>query len=138
MALMIDATPLVDGAAEGTAMKLGAPISFWGGIDAADGTVIQAGHPDRGRSIADTVLVLPGLIGSSSSSAIMLELLHVGTAPRALLLAGADAILPLGVIVSAEMGWPTIPVLVCDVGDIADGDLVSITPGGGVSVATPD
>jgi predicted aconitase with swiveling domain len=57
------------------------------------------------------VLALAATRGSSSSSAIMLELLARGIAPAALLLATPDAILALGVIVGREMGYKPIPVL---------------------------
>ena len=57
------------------------------------------------------MLAVPATIGSSSSSAIVLELLRGGNAPAALLLGEIDAILTLGVIVAREMGYPVIPVL---------------------------
>ena len=53
------------------------------------------------------VLFLPGTIGSSSASAVLLELVHNGHAPAALVLHEPDAILLLGLIVAREMGWPT-------------------------------
>jgi predicted aconitase with swiveling domain len=92
-------------------MRLRAPISFWGGVDPEAGTVADPRHPDHGRSIAGTVLALPGAVGSSSSSAIMLELLRRGMAPAAVLMAEADAILSLGVVVAGELGYATVPVV---------------------------
>jgi len=68
-------------------------------------------HPDHGADLSGRVLALDRTIGSSSSSAVMLELLRNGHAPAALLLGGVDAILVLGVVVAREMGYPTIPVL---------------------------
>ena len=101
---------LVDGpAASGSALVLTAPISFWGGVDPASGTIIDARHPERGRNIAGRILALPGTIGSSSASAVLLELVHAGKAPAALLMDAPDAILLLGLVVAREMGWPTPP-----------------------------
>ena len=102
---------VIDGTAEGRIFRLAAPISFWGGIDPETGLVIDARHPDRGRSIAGRVVCLPGMIGSSSASAVMLELLRVGLAPAALVFGETDAILALGVVVGRELGYPAIPVL---------------------------
>jgi predicted aconitase with swiveling domain len=68
-------------AANGEALVLAAPISFWGGIDPFTAAVIDARHPDRGRNIAGKVLALPGTIGSSSASAVLLELVRTGLAP---------------------------------------------------------
>ncbi len=102
---------LFEGQADGTAMRFDAPISFWGGVDPVSSDVTMAGHPQLGQKVAGRILVIPQLIGSSSSSAVMLELLHVGKAPRALILGGRDAILPVGVLVARQMGWPTVPVV---------------------------
>ena len=55
--------------------------------------------------------MVPAAVGSSSSSAIMLELLRNGVAPAAVLMGTADAILALGVVVGRELGYPPIPVL---------------------------
>ena len=103
--------PLMPGAARGPLLKLRAPISFWGGIDSASGRIIDVRHPDHGRCIAGTILALPGTIGSSSSSSVLLELIHKGRAPAALILAAPDAILLLALVVAAEMGWAGPPAL---------------------------
>ncbi|MCX7325785.1 MAG: DUF126 domain-containing protein [Hyphomicrobiales bacterium] len=94
-------------AATGAALVLGAPISFWGGVDPFTGDIIDARHPDRGRNITGTILALPGTIGSSSASAVLLELVRTGLAPAAIILHEPDAILLLGLIVAREMGWRT-------------------------------
>nr|WP_235679439.1 DUF126 domain-containing protein [Aquibium microcysteis] len=91
----------------GRALVLDAPISFWGGVDPATGRIADVRHPQCGESVAGTVLVLPGTIGSSSASAVLLELVHAGRAPAALVLHEPDAILLLGLIVAREMGWRT-------------------------------
>ncbi len=95
----------------GPALVLSAPISFWGGVDPTSGTIADVRHPEHGRSVAGRVLFLPGTIGSSSASAVLLELVHNGHAPAALILHEPDAILLLGLIVAREMGWRT-PVAV--------------------------
>lgn len=98
-------------AGSGSALVLSAPISFWGGVDPRSGRIADVRHPQHGKNIAGRVLFLPGTIGSSSASAVLLELVHAGHAPAALVLHEPDAILLLGLIVAREMGWPT-PVAV--------------------------
>jgi predicted aconitase with swiveling domain len=99
---------LVDGpGASGRARVLSAPISFWGGIDARSGRITDVRHPDCGAVVAGRVLFVPGTIGSSSASAVLLELVRNGQAPAALVLHEADAILLIGLIVAREMGWPS-------------------------------
>ncbi len=95
----------------GPALVMTAPISFWGGIDPKSGRVADVRHPQHGDTIAGKVLFLPGTIGSSSASAVVLELVHANHAPVALVVHEPDAILLLGLIVAREMGWQT-PVAV--------------------------
>jgi len=99
---------LVPGAAAtGEALILSAPISFWGGVDPKTGRIADVRHPQHGETVAGKVLFLPGTIGSSSASAVLLELVKNGHAPAALVLHEPDAILLLGLIVAREMGWNT-------------------------------
>ncbi|MDX8476930.1 DUF126 domain-containing protein [Mesorhizobium sp. VK24D] len=98
-------------AGKGEALVLTAPISFWGGVDPQSGRIADVRHPQHGEAISGRVLFLPGTIGSSSASAVLMELVHNGRAPAALVLHEPDAILLLGLIVAREMGWET-PVAV--------------------------
>lgn len=94
-------------AASAKILVLTAPISFWGGVDPKTSRIADVRHPQHGAEIADTILVLPGTIGSSSASAILLELIHRKIAPAAIVMKEPDAILLLGVLVAREMGWET-------------------------------
>lgn len=124
------ASVLCQGQSCGEVLRLDAPISFWGGIDHHSGKVTLAGHPQLGACVTGKILVLPKLIGSSSSSAILLELLYNGRAPDALILGHSDAILPVGVVVAAQMDWPTIPVLALLDPPFKTGERLSLDPDG--------
>ncbi len=126
MGLKLQGEVLLPGTARGPALRLSAPISFWGGVDPASGKIVQAKHPDRGAVVVATVLAIDRTIGSSSSSAVLLELLYQEMAPAALILGRPDAILSLGVIVAAEMGYPTIPVIRARLDGIETGMRLSI------------
>ena len=84
---MIAAEPLIAGAATGPLLRVADPLSFWGGIDPASGRVTDPQHHAHGETIAGRVLVLAATRGSSSSSAVMLELMRGGNAPAAQILA---------------------------------------------------
>ena len=117
---------------EGAALVLTAPISFWGGVDPKSGRIADVRHPQHGETISGRVLFLPGTIGSSSASAVLMELVHNGHAPAALVLHEPDAILLLGLIVAREMGWRT-PVALRLGGDRFDayrGKRVSVAENG--------
>jgi uncharacterized protein len=110
--MSLQAAPQIAGQAEAELLRLARPISFWGGVDPKTGRISDPRHPDHGREIGGKILVLPGMIGSSSSSYVMLELMAIGRAPAALVLTEPDAILALGVVVAREMDYGSIPVVV--------------------------
>jgi len=120
---------LIGGTASGPVLRLDAPISFWGGVDPETSAICLAGHPQNGVRIAGTVLVIEKLIGSSSSSAVMLELLYRGIGPAALILGGRDAILPIGSLVAGQMGWAACPVVVMNAPPFQTGDMVKVEDG---------
>lgn len=99
------------GSTEGRLLFLRKPVSFWGGVDPVSGRIADPRHPQHGERLGGRILAMERAIGSSSSSAIMLELLRNGTAPAAVVIGEPDAILVLGVLVAQELGYPTIPFL---------------------------
>ncbi len=132
MAVTLQGMVLIDGEASGTVLKLAAPISFWGGVDPNTGRITQPAHPNFKDSISGKVLVLPGMIGSSSSSAVMLELIGNGKAPVALIMASIDAILALGVVAAGELDLPDLPVVQCAVDQFVTGQSADISAGGAI------
>ena len=127
---VVSGRSLVDGTGEGPLMRLTHPISLWGGVDPVTGTIADPRHPQAGVSIASTVLFIPATVGSSSSSAIMLELIREGTAPAGVLVGAADAILAMGVVVARELGYPAVPVV-----EVAGEELEGLEDGAPVRVA---
>ena len=127
---------LIGGEATGPLLSLTHPISFWGGVDPVAGVIVDPRHPQHGASIAGKVLSVPAAIGSSSSSAIMLELLREGTAPAAILMGEADAILALGAVVGRELGYAPIPFLEIAqemLSDFSDGAVLEVALDGSIS-----
>lgn len=124
-------------AGEGDALVLTAPISFWGGVDPRTGRIADVRHPQHGEVISGRVLFLPGTIGSSSASAVLMELVHNGRAPAALVLHEPDAILLLGLIVAREMGWETPIAVRLDRGafDACRGQVLTVAADGAITVA---
>ena len=106
--------PVHAGEGRGPLLVLERPLSFWGGVDPETGLVSDPRHPQYGESLGGRILVMERAIGSSSSSAIMLELLRNEVAPAAIVLGSTDAILVLGILVAEELGYPSIPLI--DVG----------------------
>jgi predicted aconitase with swiveling domain len=105
-----DAVTLVGGAASGSVLRLDEPLSFWGGLDSATGTIIDRSHPQAGANVAGRILMMPGGRGSSSGSATLAEALRVGHGPAAILMLERDAIVVVGAIVAAELYRLACPV----------------------------
>ena len=98
------------GVGAGALLPLGAPLSFWGGVD-ADGTVVDHHHPEHGTSLTGRVVAMRSGRGSSSSAAVLAELIRAGRAPAALVLAEPDSIVVVGALVAAEMYGTSMPIV---------------------------
>lgn len=109
-----DAVTLVPGAASGRVLRLEEPLSFWGGLDPATGTIIDRLHPQKGANVKGRMLMMPGGRGSSSGSAALAEALRLGNGPAAILMLERDAIVVVGALVAAELYGLACPVTVAD------------------------
>ncbi|CAM3781535.1 hypothetical protein CCOS865_03932 [Pseudomonas reidholzensis] len=102
---------LVAGAAQGELLFAEVGLSFWGGVDPLTGEVIDRHHPLSGQRLAGRVLAIPSGRGSCTGSSVLMELISNGHAPAALVLAEADEILTLGVLVAEALFARSLPVL---------------------------
>ena len=132
----LQAQAVVDGAARGTVLVLGEPLSFWGGVDPATGVIVDRHHPQTGASMTRTMLVLPGTRGSAGGSGTLAECLRLGTGPVAILLPSANRSVVIGVLVADELYGRPVPVLVVP-GDahasFRTGEVVTIATGGRIT-----
>jgi predicted aconitase with swiveling domain len=126
---MPEGRTLVPGEARGPVLVLSEPLSFWGGLDPATGTIIDVRHPQRGAVLTGTVLVMPRGRGSSSSSSVLAEAIRAGTAPAAIVLTEPDPIIALGAIVARELYGASIPIVVLEMNDVRKGREVSVSAG---------
>jgi len=131
---------LVAAAGAGRALVLDEPLSFWGGLDAASGRIIDRRHPQAGEDVAGRVLVMPAGRGSSSSSSVLAEAIRLGTGPAAILLSRADEIVVLGALVVDLLYGATCPVVLLEEADYArlrSGDAVTVRADGTTVVGRP-
>lgn len=137
--MRIATTPLVPGTASGPVLALAEPLSLWGGVDPATGTIIEPRHPSAGRSVAGRILVMPAARGSSSSSSVLAELLRGGIGPLAIVLGEPDEILAVGAAVARELYGVDCPVVVLardDYPRVAGLTSLTIDPDGSISGGT--
>jgi len=128
---------LAAGAAEGLALRLDEPLSFWGGVDPETGQIIDARHAQRGVSVRGRVLVMPSVRGSSSSSSVLAETVRAGCAPAAILLGEPDLILAVGAAVAEELYRVRLPIIQLSLAalvEIPDGAGLAVGEGGEVTI----
>lgn len=123
---------LAPGSADGLALVLDEPLSLWGGVDPATGTIIDRRHPQRGASTSGRVLIMPAVRGSSSSSSVLAETVRAGCAPAAIVLGEPDLILPVGAAVAEELYGRRVPIVLlaaADLAGIVDGQHLIVADG---------
>lgn len=111
---MIVGRALVEGRAEAPALVLDEPLSFWGGLDAATGRIVDVAHRQREAVVTGRVLVMPAGRGSSSSATVLAEAIRLGTGPAGILLRVPDGIVAIGALVAAELYGAAVPVVLLD------------------------
>lgn len=131
--IRVKGTPLLAGEARGEALKLTEPISFWGGINPADGIIIDRRHPAAGRSVTGRILIMPHGRGSTTGAAALAECIRIGAGPAGIILEDPDHIITVGALAAAEL-YPhrSCPVAATGEGysNLADGLPTVIHPDG--------
>lgn len=107
----IAAISLTSGCGTGELLVLTQAVSFWGGIDAQTGQIIDAHHPQKGENVANKILALTSSRGSSTGSYVLLELMRAKIAPAAIVLAEPDGVICTGVLVGQETYNLELPVI---------------------------
>lgn len=111
MGELIQGRVIVPGQGQGELLMAHEPLSFWGGYDQQTGEIIDRRHPLSGRIAAGRVLAIPHTVGSSTTTAVLLEAIRAGTAPAAILVTGTDSFLALASIVADELYGRPIAVI---------------------------
>ena len=132
----IQGQPLVAGSASGRALTTAEPISLWGGLDPATGTVIDRHHSLVGHCLTNRILVLPCGRGSCSASGVLLEAIRNGTSPAGIVVSQIDPILGLGAILGEELCGRTVPVVLVSAQEreaIPNDRIVTISESGAIT-----
>jgi predicted aconitase with swiveling domain len=129
MAKHVSAASLVPGRAQGATFVLQDPLSFWGGLDAASGRIIDRWHPQHGEAVSGRILVMAAGRGSSSGSSVLAEAVRLGTAPAGIVLMTRDPIVTVGAMIAMELYGKACPVVLAAPDDwplIVASDRISI------------
>ena len=130
--------PVASGSARGAALAADTPLSFWGGFDPETGVIIDRRHPLAGQLATGRVLVIPSGRGSCSGSGVLLESIHNGTAPAAIITSRLDPVISLGCILGDELYATHPPLVVITHEDrlgIETGDMIEIDARGLITIS---
>jgi len=108
--IQLAAQSIISGTASGPVVASAEPLSFWGGVDPANGKIIDVHHPLHGTAISGTILLMPSSRGSCTGSGVLLDLALNDRAPAALIFRDAEDVLTLGALV-AQIFDKSVPVL---------------------------
>jgi len=139
--LILHGRAFIPGLARGEALVSREPLSFWGGYDWKTGEIIDRRHPLSGSIACGKILAIPFTRGSSTTTAVLLEAIRAGTAPRAIITTAADFFFALASVVAAELYNTPIPLVAiadADFSKLRTGDYISIESDGRVVVGRPD
>jgi len=138
--MLVTGRSVASGSASGEALAADVPLSFWGGFDPETGIIIDRRHPLTGQLAAGRVLIIPSGRGSCSGSGVLLESIHNGTAPAAIITSRLDPVISLGCILGDELYASHPPMVVIPDQDrlrIETGDVIEIDDHGCITVTKP-
>jgi cis-L-3-hydroxyproline dehydratase len=138
--MVVTGRSVTSGAARGMALVSDVPLSFWGGFDPETGFIIDRRHPLARQLASGRVLVIPSGRGSCSGSGVLLESIHNGTAPAAIVTSRLDPVISLGCILGDELYASHPPLVVISDRDrlrIETGDVIEIDDLGCITVMKP-
>lgn len=112
---------IVEGHCQAEALVSLKPISFLGGVDPADGKIIERKHDLCGMCIKDKILCFPHGHGSTVGSYVLYSLAKKGLAPKAIVNQTADPVVVVGAIIA------NVPMIdQVDIKKIKTGDTVEV------------
>jgi len=112
---------IVEGKCRAEALVSSMPISFLGGIDPADGKIVDKNHDLCGECVKDKILCFPHGHGSTVGSYVLYSLAKKGLAPKAIVNQTADPVVVVGAIIA------NVPMVdQVDIKKIKTGDTVEV------------
>ena len=118
---------IVEGHATGEALVSRQPLSFLGGVEPADGKIIEKGHDLSGICIKDKIFCFPSGHGSTVGSYVLYSLVKNGLAPKGIVNRFADPVVVVGAIIS---NVPMVDQI--DIEQIKTGDIVEVDGAKGI------
>ena len=125
--MILQGRSIYPGQAHGTTLVCRQMISFFGGIDADTGIIVQKDHDRKGESIAQKILIFPSGSGSTVGSYTLYRLKQNGLAPLAIINRECEPITAVGCIIAEIPCVDQIPIE-----QIADGVEINVDGENGI------
>jgi uncharacterized protein len=127
---MIRARVLNAAEASGPVLALDQPLSFWGAFEPRTGVILDVHHPQCGRCVAGTILLMHESKGSGSAPGAIAEAIRLGMAPAAIAV-GAD-------VAATLYGRPcaVLSVTEAELATLAKATHLRISAGGEIHIET--
>jgi predicted aconitase with swiveling domain len=110
--LLLHGRGLIDGTAHAEVLHLDEPLNVWGGLDPTTGNIVHRLHPQYGRCVTGTVLVLPETRGSGTNAQVVAQAMANGVGPAAVVLGRPDTVVVAGLVVGRELYGHVCPTAV--------------------------
>lgn len=108
--MILQGRSIYPGKVRGTGLVCRQMISFFGGIDADTGIIVQKDHDRKGESIAQKILIFPSGSGSTVGSYTLYRLKQNGLAPLAIINRECEPITAVGCIIAEIPCVDQIPI----------------------------
>jgi predicted aconitase with swiveling domain len=119
--IILKGRSIVEGYCIAEALVSEKPISFLGGVNPADGKIVEKGHDLCGECIKDKVFCFPHGHGSTVGSYVLYSLAKKALAPKAIINEKADPVVVVGAIITS------IPMVdQVDIKQIRTGDILEV------------
>ena len=135
--LSVAGKPVISGSTRGMALVSSEPLSFWGGYDWKSGEITDRRHALSAMNANGKILAVPFTRGSSTTTAVLLEAIRAGTAPRGIITTGTDFFFALASVVADELYSKPLPLVAVSENDFArlqTGDQIEIDEQGMITV----
>jgi len=120
--IILQGRKIVEGYCKAEALVSTKPISFLGGVDPADGKIIDSNHDLFGLCSKDKVLCFPHGHGSTVGSYVLYSLSRKGLAPKAIVNQTADPVVVVGAIIANIPMIDRIDIELIKTGDLLEVD----------------
>lgn len=109
--LRINCKYALHGNAKGEVLFSNDPFSFWGGVDTETGVIKDKRHGNFQQSMTGKIFAFPFGKGSSGAGTMIMEMVRLNSAPKAIINIHTDPVILTGPLISTHFYDKCIPVV---------------------------